>query len=98
MGKVRWTEEAAHWLEKIHDYIARNNPRAARQVALGIYESAESLSEFPERGYKYHGQTDRNIRIVLFKHYRIAYLVSQEQDVTILGIYHGALNIEQYLE
>jgi plasmid stabilization system protein ParE len=97
MGKVRWTEEAVHWMEQIHDYIARDNPQAAQRVVLGIYENAESLSEFPERGYKYHGLTDRNIRIILFKHNRIAYLVSHDRDVTILGVYHGSLDISRYL-
>lgn len=38
------------------------------------------------------------IRILLYGHYRIAYLVTETRDVQLLGIYHGALDIDRYLE
>lgn len=38
MGEVRWTAEAESWLREIHDYIAQDNPSAAR----GIYEKAQN--------------------------------------------------------
>ena len=60
MGKVRWTEEAARWLKEVHDYIAEDNPDAAQRTARGIYNKAQELSSFPERGYRFqsaHGGT-----------------------------------------
>jgi plasmid stabilization system protein ParE len=41
--------------------------------------------------------TDREIRILLYGHYRIAYLVTEERDVRLLGIFHGALDLSRYL-
>lgn len=41
--------------------------------------------------------TDREVRILLYGHYRIAYLVEKERDVELLGIFHGALDIDRYL-
>jgi plasmid stabilization system protein ParE len=38
MAEIRWTEEAANWLNDIHQYIARDNPIAAGKVVAGIYE------------------------------------------------------------
>ena len=36
-------------------------------------------------------------REILYGHYRIAYLLKTEQRVEILGIFHGAMEIERYL-
>ena len=39
----------------------------------------------------------RDVRILLSGDYRIAYLVKANADVDILGVFHGALEIERYL-
>ena len=96
MGQVRWTLEAERWLREIYDYIARDNPAAALRTVQGITEKAETLTRFPERGYRYHERSNEHVRILLYGHYRIAYLV-QGEDVTILGVFHGALDIDRYL-
>lgn len=98
MGRVRWTDEAVHWLREIRDYIARDNPEAARRTVRGIYELGASLDQFPERGYRYKEREGRDIRVLLYGHYRIAYLVKPGGDVDILGVFHGALDIDRYLE
>lgn len=97
MGKVRWTEEAERWLREIHDYIASDNPSAAHRTARGIYDKIESLRAFPERGYSHTSRSGRPLRILLYGHYRIAYSVNEDKDVTVLGVFHGALDIDRYL-
>ena len=47
MAKLRWTREAERWLKDIHDYIAGDNPTAARKVVAGIYDKAQQLRDFP---------------------------------------------------
>jgi plasmid stabilization system protein ParE len=94
---VRWTQEALRWLREIRDYIARDILEAARSTAAGIVDRVEVLSSFPEIGQRYEGVTEREIRILLYGHYRIAYLVTSERDVKLLGIFHGALDIDRYL-
>lgn len=64
----------------------------------GIFDKAQQLSRFPERGYRYQAAPDKHIRILLYGHYRIAYLVKTGGQVDILGIFHGALDIERYLK
>ncbi len=97
MGQVRWTHEAARWLEDIHGYIALSNPSAARKTVEGIYRLASTLSSFPKRGYRLEEREEREIRVVLYGHYRIAYLLRPAGDVDILGIFHGALDMGRYL-
>ncbi len=97
MAEIRWTEEAHRWLRDIFDYIAVENPDAARKVVTGIYEKAQLLHRFPEIGYKYRTEPEGEVRILLYGHYRIAYLVLGTGNIDVLGVFHGALDIDRYL-
>jgi toxin ParE1/3/4 len=97
MVKVRWTKEAESWLREIHDYIAQDNPAAAFRTVQRIYHKAELLEEFPEIGYVYRKQKPHPIRILLYGHYRIAYVIKPGGEIDILGVFHGALDIDRYL-
>jgi plasmid stabilization system protein ParE len=97
MAEIRWTEEAVRWLHDIYDYISDDNPRAAQNVVDGIYEKAQILKRFPNIGYKYRDEPDGEIRILLYGHYRIAYIIKYNV-VEILGVFHGALKIEKYIK
>jgi plasmid stabilization system protein ParE len=97
MAEIRWTEEAVRWLQDIFNYISEDNPRAAQNVVDGIYEKAQILIRFPKIGYKYRDEPDGEIRILLYGHYRIAYIIKYNV-VEILGVFHGALKIEKYIK
>ena len=96
MAKIRWTAEAESWLKDIYDYIAPDNPEAAARTVNGIYDRAQDLVRFPELGYQYEAES-ASIRILLYDHYRIAYLIKENEDIDILGVFHGALDIDRYL-
>ena len=97
MAEIKWTNEAEKWLKDIYDYIAQDNPGAAARVLEGIYEKAQLLREYPEIGYKYRSESEGEIRILLYGHYRIAYLLVNDTSIEILGVFHGALEIDRYL-
>lgn len=98
MATINWTIEAENWLKQIHSYIAQDNPKAANQVITDIYRKAQLLEQFPEIGYQYRAVQEGEIRILLYGHYRIAYLIKSQQEIDILGIFHGAMEIERYLD
>lgn len=98
MGRVKWSNEALGWLREIRSYIARDDAVAARRTVAGIVERVEVLGRFPEAGQRYEPIRDREVRILLYGHYRIAYLVTSERDVMLIGIFHGALDIGRFLE
>lgn len=97
MAAIKWTAEAEQWLQDIFAYIATDKPEAARRVVDGIYEKAQVLKGFPEIGHRYDRYPDLNIRILLYGHYRIAYLIKPDGNIDILGVFHGALEIDRYL-
>ena len=95
MAEITWTDEAKCWLEDIFEYIAADNPRAAGRTVQGIFDRAQVLATFPEIGYRYTASS-RHVRILLYGHYRIAYLIKDDQNVDILGVFHGSLDITRY--
>ena len=97
MAKINWTAEAELWLKDIYEFIAQDNPKTAAKVVSSIYKKAQILKDFPEIGYKYKEDPEGDIRIFLYGHYRIAYLIRNKNIIDILGIFHGALDIERHL-
>lgn len=97
MATIRWTQEAATWLEEIFAYIAKDNPDAATRVVEGIYEKTQLLGRFPRIGHVHRLGEQGEVRILVYGHYRIAYLIRSEDVVEILGVFHGALDIDRYL-
>lgn len=97
-AKIRWTAEAVRWLESIYDYIAKDSPSAAARVVSSIYGKAQILRTQPHLGWRYEPIHDREIRIILYGHYRIAYLVKSDTELEILGIFHAAMEMDRYLD
>jgi plasmid stabilization system protein ParE len=95
MAEITWTDEAQRWLEDIYGYIAADDPRAAARTVQGIYDRAQDLARFSEIGYRYTASS-RHVRILIHGHYRIAYLIKDDGDIDILGVFHGALDISRY--
>ena len=95
MATVAWTDEARQWIEDIFEYIAEDNPQAAAQTVQGIYERAQVLATFPEIGQRYQASL-RNVRVLLYGHYRIAYLLKDDGNIDILGVFQGSLDITRY--
>jgi plasmid stabilization system protein ParE len=98
MATLNWTEEAERGLIEIFQYIAHDNPTAAANVVEGIYEKAQLLIAHPLLGYRHDTWPGREVRILLYGHYRIAYLVKLDKSLDVLGVFHGAMEIERYLK
>ena len=50
MARLVWTEPALADLDAIADYIALDNPTAARRLVARVFESVERLERFPSSG------------------------------------------------
>lgn len=99
MAEIRWTSEAEIWLKDIHDHIAKDSLHIATKVIEGIYEKVQTLRQFPDLGYIYRSEREGEIRILLYGHYRIAYLrLREKQTIDVLGVFHGALDIDKYMD
>jgi plasmid stabilization system protein ParE len=95
--EINWTHESEVSLRDIYYYIAADNRDAAERTILGIVRKAQLLRQYPRLGHRYEPEHSREVRILLYRHYRIVYLVKNETRIDILGVFHGALDIGRYL-
>ena len=86
---------SAGWPIRTPVALCRTTKWAAARTVQAIYDRAQDLRRFPEIGQRYAGSS-RHVRILLYEHYRIAYLVKDDGYVDILGVFHGALDIARY--
>lgn len=84
--RIRWTEPAAQALERIQDYITKENPRAAFEVAQRIRVAVSQLAEHPKIGRT--GRIRGTYELVM---HDIPYIVPyriKKKEVQILSVYH----------
>lgn len=80
--------EAAQDITEIWEYIARENPLAARRVREDIQETIRALVDFPDRGHRRPDLTTRPMRFIRVRDYLIAYAPDQH-PVWIIAVLHG---------
>lgn len=88
--KVRWLSSALRELDRVHEYVARENPKAAKSVFKRIRSTATRLGRFPEIGRRGHVQSTREV-IVDDLPYIIVYRVSSD-GVEIIRVLHTAMD------
>ena len=75
MAQVRWTPQAAHDLEAICLFIARDSPQLAAAFADRVLRATDLLASFPRSGRAVPELGVRNIREVIVGSYRIIYRI-----------------------
>lgn len=83
--KLQWSDRALGDLESLLEYIAMDNPDAARRLHDRVFIRTDRLVAFPDFGpvSREAGQPIREVRV---KPLRILYL-HEENTVTILAVY-----------
>lgn len=86
--KLRYTPRARLDLAEIHDYIAKENPQAARRVVSIIRKAAQTLQQDPLVGRAGRITGTRELTIGRFP-FMLAYRVDAD-EVQILSVIHTA--------
>ena len=93
--------DSGSWLRRGYGISSHISRKTTRLQPPGSWKASTSgckiPSEFPQIGHRYEGIADQEVRILLYGHYRIACLIKSEESIDILGVFHGALNIQRYL-
>lgn len=87
--RLKWTRSALADLQRILDYIAQDDPQAAKALAAGFRQTAEHLTSHPFIGRR--GDLEGTRELMLHRNYPLTYRVSSEV-VEILQIWHVAQN------
>jgi toxin ParE1/3/4 len=83
---IRWTPTASDDLEAVHNYIARDNPDAARAMIRRIVSGIDALVRNPAMGRVGRQVGTRELIVVP---YRVIYRM-RDSVVEILNIVHSA--------
>jgi toxin ParE1/3/4 len=86
--RIRWTRPALADLEAIGDFVARDNPAAARRIVVGVVASVDALRDHPNLGRPGRLIGTREL-VVSGTPYVVPYRVLGD-DVQILAVFHGA--------
>jgi toxin ParE1/3/4 len=86
--KPAWTRAAIRDLTQIREYIARENPDAAREIALKIVDASERIIQFPEVGRLGRVKGTREL-IVPGTHYLIIYRM-KKKAIHFARVRHGS--------
>ena len=85
---IRWTRQAITDVDNIYDFIAANNPRAARAVVDRIDRAITSLTLHPRIGRVGRLPGSREL-VVPRTPFIVAYRL-RDQAVELLGVIHAA--------
>jgi toxin ParE1/3/4 len=97
--KVQWTFAASQDLESIVDFVARDNPQAARRVLRNLKKKADTLKSFPQRGRVVPELADIGLHLyreTLVTPWRIVYRISSD-TVHVMMVIDGRRNAEDLL-
>jgi toxin ParE1/3/4 len=75
MAQIIWTEPARMALDSIADYIALENPLAARSFVQRVSSSVKQLSRFPKSGSRIPEVPRKSARQLLIKPCRVFYRI-----------------------
>jgi plasmid stabilization system protein ParE len=79
---------AAQDITDIWEYIAEDNPEAARRFREEILGTIRKLVPFPHQGFKRPNLTSRRLRFQTVRDYLIAY-APDEKPLLVIAVMHG---------
>jgi toxin ParE1/3/4 len=88
LAEVRWARRALEDLREIHDFIARDSPRAAEATVERILAASERLTAFPLSGRVVPEFPGSGYRELLIGNYRVQYR-TEDSTVWIVTVVHG---------
>ena len=96
MARLIWTEPALADLEAIADYIALENPTAARRLVGRVFESVERLERFPDSGKRPPELLRSHCREIVLGPCRVFYRV-EDNAVFLLYVMRAERLLRRFL-
>lgn len=69
-----------------------------RSIFRKIREKAQVLKSFAEIGAQYQGLDRKDVRVIYYTHYRIAYLIVNSKRIDIIGVFHGVMELNNHIK
>jgi len=92
MAELIWTEPALSDLDAIADYIALENPEAARDLVQRVFQHVEQLAEYPQSGARPRELRGSRYRQIVEPPCRVFYRYDGER-VFVLYVMRGEMRL-----
>lgn len=87
--RVLWSEFALRRATEFFDFIAEENPAAARRVIQDLFHRVEALAEHPLLGRRLSEGVDSSLRRLVVGNYILVYRVNEaRQVISIVAVRH----------
>lgn len=91
MAALEWRPQALKDLEEIEAYYERVASDYATFLVEQVFEKTKQLERFPRMGRMVPEIEDEAIRELIYRDYRIIYIVSPDnEEVAVLAVIHAA--------
>lgn len=89
MMKLQWTTQTLQDIRYIHDYIAEDDPQAAKRMVTRIKEAGLQLQKYPQPGKP--GRVPDTRELILAKSpYILAYIWAKD-SIQVASVLHSAM-------
>jgi len=87
--RVLWSDSALERATEFFDFIAEDNPAAARRVVQDLFDRVEVLSEQPFLGRLLSEEIDPSLRRLVVGSYVVVYQVNEtRQAISVVAVRH----------
>jgi toxin ParE1/3/4 len=88
--RIGWADSALERVTVFLDFIAEENPPAARRVIQKLFDRVDTLADFPHLGRPLLSGIDPTLRRIVFGSYVVVYqAVESAQTISIVAIRHS---------
>lgn len=91
MRELQWSRRALADLQRLYDFLERDNQGAAARTVQSLARAPESLRENPRLGEQLFQFAPREVRRILVGRYEIRYQV-QADMIVVLRLWHTREN------
>lgn len=88
MAEVIWTARAREDLRSVHDFVARDSPRAAEQLIERLLDATDRLALFPMSGRVLPEFPDLGYRELIVSGYRVIHR-NGDDTVWVVAVVHA---------
>ena len=88
--RILWSDSALDRAAEFFDFIAEDNPAAARRTVQDLFDRVEVLAEHPLLGRRLSQDVDSNVRRLVVGSYIVIYQVNKvRKKVDIVAVRHS---------
>jgi plasmid stabilization system protein ParE len=90
MVKVKWSKQAIENIHRIQEYYNGFSVSYGFKLVDQIFEKEQMISLHPEIGRVVPEINNKNLREIIFKNFRIIYVIFDSQNISILTVHESS--------